>query len=85
MTDSPSLSTSHRLKPIVELSPSPTRKKGGMYGDDDEEEEEDDTAQFIPPKYLPESPSLTPTPTVVSSIQKVFQIIFLFRTIVFID
>ena len=71
MTDSPSLSTSHRLKTIRESSISPSRKKGGMYGDDEEEEEEDDSAQFIPPKYLPDSPSVTPTPTVTSSVQKV--------------
>jgi hypothetical protein len=75
MTDSPSLVNSHRLKPINESLDTPTRQHGGMYGEDEEEEdeeEEDGTVQFMPPKYLPGSPSLTPTPTISLSTQKVF-------------
>jgi hypothetical protein len=59
-----------------------------MYGEDEEEEdeeEEDGTVQFMPPKYLPGSPSLTPTPTISSSTQKVLQNNFIISNDHFID
>jgi len=50
--------------PVYQITSSiSTIQRGGMYDDDDDNDDDDDqeeTVQFMPPKYVPEIPIITP-------------------------
>jgi hypothetical protein len=49
--------------PVYQITSSlSTIKRGGMYDDDDNDDDDDpeETVQFMPPKYVPEIPIITP-------------------------